>query len=53
MEVLCWRGGDVVFEGLISFCFCVLEYLYFLFVFFGKSPENEFPISHFSFCVLT
>lgn len=42
----------MVFEGLISFSFCVLELLYFLFVFFLANHRRmnfPFPISQFAF----
>lgn len=35
------------------FVFVFLRMFIFSCCFFGKSPENEFPISHFSFCALT
>lgn len=51
MEVLCWREGGCGVRGFDKFFFLFWN-IYIFFLFFGKSPENEFSISHFSFLIL-
>lgn len=51
MEVLCWRGRCGIW-GFDKFFFLCFGIFIFSFCFFGKSPENEFPISRFPFLIL-
>lgn len=48
MEVLDWRRWGLTVDKFVL-VFVFLRIFIFSFCFFGKSPENEFPISHFAF----